>query len=230
MTTARAATIVFEPEGVRIPRALKDLRDFRRWLYSGDFPERGRFDWIGGDLEVDMSPEELNTHATPKMAIAGDLRTLVEGEDRGVVLVDRMRVTCPAADLSVEPDVVVVLFESLEQGRVRLARRKTRGGERCTEIQGAPDLIVECVSASSRAKDCVRLRDRYARAGVPEYWIVDASEAAPSLTLLRRGRTGYREMKHAPDGYVRSPCLHLEFRLEPFPRRSGIVRYRLASR
>jgi hypothetical protein len=49
------------------------------------------------------------------MAIAGDLRALVETRlDLGVVCADRMRVSVPKADLSCEPDVVAIRFESIE--------------------------------------------------------------------------------------------------------------------
>ncbi len=64
-------------------------------------------------------------------------RIVVE-EKRGLVLIDSSRYTCSSADLSAEPDVLVVLKESLETGRVRLIRK----------VQGAADLVVECVSDS----------------------------------------------------------------------------------
>lgn len=172
-----------------------------------------------------ISPEEINSHATPKMAIAGDLRTFIEGNDLGVAFVDRTRLTSPAADLSVEPDVIAVLFESMARGSVRLV--KSPGNERCVEIQGIPDLVVECLSESSVTKDRVRLRERYALAGIPEYWIVDARRSPPQLTVLRRVARRYREVKPDTSGYARSTCLGRRARLENLPARHGIVRYRL---
>lgn len=228
--SVRTTAIVFEPDHIRIPGALLDITSFRRWLHSPEFPECGRIDWIGGGLEVDMSPEEINTHGTPKAAIARELGKLVEEEDRGVVLLDRARLTCPEADLSVEPDVVVVLFESIDRGRVKLVRSGEAARERCVEIQGAPDLVVECVSNSSVAKDRLRLRDRYAAAGIPEYWIVDARPVIPVLTLLRRGIRGYREVRHDLNGYARSGLLAAPIRLDRLPPRSGLVRYTLCLR
>ena len=40
-------------------------------------------------------------------------------------------------------------------------------------ISGAPDLVAEIVSSSTRKKDMYLKLDRYASAGVREYWIVD---------------------------------------------------------
>lgn len=211
------------PERVRIPGDLVDLAAFRRWIRSPAFPHAGRIDWVAGDLEVDVSPEEINSHATPKAAIARELGNYIEGNDLGVVFVDRTRLTSVPADLSVEPDVFVVLFESADRGTVRLVHE----GGRCVEIHGIPDLVVECVSASSVTKDRVRLRERYAAAGIPEYWIVDARGPSPQVTVLRRVARRYRELKPDATGLVRSICLGRHVQLERLPPRSGFVRYRL---
>jgi Uma2 family endonuclease len=227
---ARTAAAVSAPESFCIPAALLGLPAFRRWAQSTDFPDRGRIDWIDGELEVDMSPEEINTHGTPKVAIARTLGNLLEDQDLGVVLVDSTRITCPEANLSVEPDVVVVLFQSVDQGKVKLVPAAGSTGTRCAEIQGAPDLVVECVSDSSVAKDRLRLRNSYAVAGISEYWIVDARPSKPMLTVLRLVKRGYREVRANRDGYVRSTLLGLAVRLERQPPRSGLVRYRLVVR
>lgn len=42
-----------------------------------------------------------------------------------------------------------------------------------TNVTGVPSLVVEVVSPSSRRLDGFVKRGRYARAGVPEYWVVD---------------------------------------------------------
>ena len=63
--------------------ATRDLEGFRRWARSDRFPERGRIDYLAGDLEVDMSPEDLYTHGTVKTEIATVLgfRTLPPDAD-----------------------------------------------------------------------------------------------------------------------------------------------------
>ena len=47
-------------------------------------------------------------------------------------------------------------------------------------IQGAPDIIVEILSESSRKKDEVTKRKLYERFGVQEYWVVD-----PELEIVK---------------------------------------------
>ncbi len=57
------AAILIHPREIRIP-ALPDLEAFRAWVQSEGFPARGRIDWIGGELDVDMTPEDVTTHGT----------------------------------------------------------------------------------------------------------------------------------------------------------------------
>ncbi len=230
MRETRGATILLQPDGVRIPTSLPDLESFRRWARSNEFPEKGRIDWIAGDVEVDMSPEDLNTHGSPKAAIARDLGELIEGADRGVAYIDSTRISAPAGDLSAEPDVVVILFESVEAGRVRLVPKKRAVEGRYVEIEGAADLVVECISDSSEDKDSRRLKEAFWQAGVREYWLVDARVAPPSLTLFRHTSRGYRAVPTRHDGFTPSPVAGVAVRLVRLPARAGLVRHRLESR
>ncbi len=230
MREAQGTTILFQPDGVRIPAGLPNLAAFRRWARSDDFPEKGRIDWIDGGVEVDMSPEDLNTHGTPKVAIVRDISTLVEGSDRGVVLTDASRMSATEADLSSEPDVVVVFFASVESGKVRLVPKVSREEGRFVEIEGAADLVVECVSDSSEEKDHRRLKEAYHRAGVREYWLVDARVSPPLLALYRYTRRSYREVSARSDGFRPSAVLGVAVRLVRLPPRAGLVRYRLETR
>jgi Uma2 family endonuclease len=211
---------------VHIPATARDLAGFREWACSDDFPERGRIDFLAGDLEVDMSPEELDTHGLVKSDIAAVLQFLVARGSLGEVYVDRGRVSSPAANLSVEPDVVVVFWETLDRAAVRKVPSKKRPG-RFVEMEGAPDLVVEIVSDGSVRKDLVRLPPLYAAAGVPELWLVDArgEEIRFEIQTLEAGRYG----KVAPDaqGWTSSPRLGLRFRLERREVRPGRWSYRL---
>jgi Uma2 family endonuclease len=215
---------------LRIPGSLPTLAAFRAWARSDRFPERGRIDWIGGEVEVDLSPEELNTHGTLKGAISGDLRTLIEPTDGGVVLIDSTRLSSDRADLSAEPDVLVLLSASLEAGRVRLIPKAGGGAGRYTEVEGGADLVVECVSDSSEEKDFKRLPGRYYRAGVRELWLVDARGAGIDFRLLRRDPADWELTPPDANGFRVSEVLGVAVRLVRIPVRGGLMRYRLETR
>jgi len=77
-------------------------------------------------------------------------------------------------DSVVQPDVLVVCDTS------KLDRRGVRG---------APDWIVEVVSASTASHDQVRKRRLYERAGVSEFWLVHPTDRV--LTVYRLVGTEY---------------------------------------
>lgn len=190
----------------RIPASARDLEGFRQWARSDRFPDYGRIDYLGGDLEVHMSPEELHTHGLVKAAIGARLYDRIAEAGLGDVYIDRARVSSPAAELSVEPDVVVVLWDTLDAGRIREISKSKRDPDRLIELEGAPDLVVEVISDASVGKDRSRLPLRYAAAGVPELWLVDARRGLRfDVHVLEAD--GYRLAVSDPDGWLRSPLL-----------------------
>jgi Uma2 family endonuclease len=221
------SVIALLPEGVEIPVGIRDLESFRAWASSDFFPEGGRIDWVGGRMEVDMSPEDLNAHGTPKSAIATRLGVLIQEADRGAVFIDRARISCPEADLSAEPDVLVLLFSTLKSGKARRIPRASGAEGRFIEIEGTADLVVECVSDASVQKDRKRLRERYHRAGIPEYWIVDARGQTVSLQLLVHREAGYEPAATDAEGYAASQVLGSRVRLVKRLEEAGLVLYRL---
>jgi Uma2 family endonuclease len=191
----------------RIPASAWDLEGFRRWARSGSFPDWGRIDYVAGDLEVDMSPEDLHTHGTVKAEIGTELQIRIGRPGLGDVYIDRARVSSPAAYLSVEPDVAVVLWESLDEGRIReIPRKRTSDPERFIELEGAADLVVEVISDGSVGKDRNRLAPRYAAAGVPELWLVDVRKGLRFEVYVLDGGA-YRRLDPDADGWVASPLL-----------------------
>jgi len=217
MRPIQASSSVNQVEGgLRIPAGVQELEAFRRWSHSHRFPRRGRIDYLQGDIEIDMSPEDLFTHGTAKAAIGAGLYSLIVPPERGLVFIDRARIVSVAAGLSVEPDVVVVLRGSLAAGKVRMIpSAKARAG-RYVEMEGAPDLVVEVISDSSVSKDRKRLPRLYAQAGIPELWLVDARRPVQSLEVWSLDRAGCERVP--PDGlrpgtWTASPLLGRCFRL-----------------
>src|SRR5947199_6685269 len=95
-------------EKVRIPIGFPDLEAFRRWARSDDFPERGWFSYLAGDLYVDLSMEQLFSHNRVKGRFGAVLDGLVVASDLGYYFHDRTLFSNAAADLSTEPDGMFV--------------------------------------------------------------------------------------------------------------------------
>ena len=120
--------------------------------------------------------------------------------------VPKRLISFPAAALSTEPDVVVVLYDSLDKGRVREVPRKNNQPESYIELEGAADLVVEVISDGSVGKDRVQLPPKYAAAGVPELWLVDVRRGL-RFELYVLGPEGYRLLAPDAEGWLRSPLI-----------------------
>jgi Uma2 family endonuclease len=204
---------IFLEERIEIPMGLASLAEFRAWALSDDFPESGRIDFIGGRIEVDMSPEDLFTHGTLKGKIYSVLLTLVDAARLGHLFTDSTRLSSVSGDLSCEPDIVFVSWQSLESGRVRLVPKAGRESGRYVELEGAPDLVVEIVSDRSVGKDNRRLPPAYFAAGIDEYWLVDARPAELLFRIHTRGRDGFTPVEPDADGLQPSTVFGRKLRL-----------------
>lgn len=220
------ATAVLIEDQIEIP-AITGLADFRAWAGSDRFPESGRIDFVCGSIEVDMSPEDLHTHGTPKTELLVVIGTRVRQQALGELYIDRTRVSSLEADLSVEPDIVFVSHESLESGRVRLVPRAGGQADRYIELEGAPDLIIEVVSDSSAGKDTRRLPIAYWQAGVSEYWLVDARAPDLLYRIYRRGETQYEPAPVDAARFQYSRVLDSGYRLDRTRNPYGRLQYTL---
>jgi Uma2 family endonuclease len=118
--------------------------------------EGDRHEIIDGELVVTPSPVPRHQKVSLRLAAAlYDLERAGLGE-----------VYAAPTDVKLSPRQVVIpdlVF-------VTAARLGIIGGK---AIEGAPDLLVEVLSPSTRARDEGRKLALYAEFGVPEYWIVD---------------------------------------------------------
>ena len=123
-----ALALVLE-ERIEVPMDIRSLGDFRRWATSETFPEAGRVDYVAGRIHVDLSPEDLHTHGKLRTELIGRLGRRVKQDQLGELYTARTRVSCPEADLSVEPDVVlscnVAPAYSVESMSSKFARRSS---------------------------------------------------------------------------------------------------------
>jgi Uma2 family endonuclease len=206
------ATSVAVQEDLEVP-FVGSLEEFRRWARSDDFPERGRIDYLAGRIEVDMTPEDYYSHGGLKVEVIGALREIVKASDLGDLRTDRTRISTAEADLSAEPDLVFVSFDSFASGRARLVAKVTEEADRYVEIEGAADLVVEIVSDRSVTKDTVRLPVAYWRAGVLEYWLMDARGKELVFRIHHRGPSAYLPAPVDANGFQYSGVFQRWFRL-----------------
>lgn len=200
-------------EPIAIPAGIHSLDDFRQWSTAPDFPQSGRIDFLGREIVIDMSPEQYYEHSGPKVEIGRVLANLARAEDLGDVHLDSTRIVSPEAQLSCEPDVLFISYDSLDSGKVRLVPGHRRQGTDAIEVEGAPDLVVEVVSQSSQTKDLKRLPVAYYAAGVREYWIVDARSEPLVFEILTRGVSSFESVPADDDGFRSSAVFGRKFRL-----------------
>src|SRR5271169_4627478 len=174
-------TIVLYDDSVDIPDGISDLAGFRRWVHSDDFPATGRICFLDGRVWVDMSKEQVFTHNQLKQEFNLVIGGLVKMQRLGRFFPDGLLVTNDRAQLACQPDGTFVSRPTLKSGRVRLVEGE-HGGH--LELAGTPDMVLEIVSSSSVEKDTVTLPDLYWRAGIPEYWLVDARSSRPQFDIF----------------------------------------------
>jgi Uma2 family endonuclease len=201
------------------------LAGFRAWVTSGEFPEHIRAAFLDQEIYLDMSNEELETHNKVKSEVTRVLLNLNRELQLGTYYSDGALVTNLVAGVSNNADGTFVTWESLETERVRLVPRQGEQGH-YTEIEGTPDWVLEIVSNSSVQKDTQRLRAAYHRAGIPEYWLIDARGEAIVFQILHWRKTGYAA---APSrgGWQRSRVFGRSFRLVREQGRRGLWTYTL---
>ncbi len=137
-------------------------------------PDRNRYELIEGELFV--SPAPNTEHQRKTFRLARKLAEHVEEHDLGEVFIAPYDVVLDAPTV-LEPDILFV--SKARQSIVKPG---------C--IEGAPDLVVEVTSDSSRTIDRFVKRDRYAEFGVPEYWLLEPLE--PRIEVLRLEGGKYR--------------------------------------
>jgi Uma2 family endonuclease len=145
-----------------------------RWTYDdyAALPDDGnRYEIVNGVLYITPSPSW--SHQGVVGEIFAYLRTYVKLAGLGKVFVAPLDVEL-ASNTVFQPDVVVLLNESLG---------KLKGNH----IIGAPDLVVEVASPGTSTHDRHNKQLAYARAAIPEYWIVDSVAQTVEVWIWEAG-------------------------------------------
>lgn len=192
------ATVAAPPDLVmRSPDATWDRT---RWE---QLPADGRrYEVIDGVLYMTTAPSSFH-----QWIIRQIVRTLFEQIDDtgiGVTTWAPIGVFMPHCD-PVQPDIVVV--RSADLGIFQERR-----------IFGVPTLLIEVLSPSNPEQDTQTKRSAYARAGVPEYWIV--RPASQDLLVCSRPDAmlgDYAQSEYvAADGILISPTLPVSVPIATF--------------
>lgn len=134
------------------------------------FPEDGkRHELIDGEHFV--TPTPVQKHQVIVLNVAAAIRLHLKNHPEGFVYIAPFDVILSDFDV-VEPDVLYV------------SRARAQVIERAPWVKGAPSLVVEVGSPSTRRRDETTKRQLYERYGVDEYWIVDPE--LDTITVLRR--------------------------------------------
>ncbi len=131
------------------------------------------YEIIGG--EKFMSPAANLDHSGIIMRLGMIIGTHLSNNKSGYVYPDDVDVHFSDGSLY-KPDLVVVLKSN----------EKILAGQK--NIYGAPDMVVEVLSHSTRKKDLTIKKDTYEAQGVREYWIVDPRAKSVMVYLLRDGK------------------------------------------
>ena len=145
------------------------------------FPDDGRrHEIIDGEHYLQKSPN--TQHQKISVNISCAIHGYTKTRRLGKVFFARLDVVLSEFDV-VEPDIIYV-----SDARKHIITE--------VNIQGAPDIVVEILSSSTRICDEIVKLERYDVLGVPEYWVVD-----PDLEIVKiyRRVTTHYELAFAGD-------------------------------
>lgn len=202
-------TFVVDEQSVHIPDWVRDLPSFRRWVHSDEVPEKLRICWLKGEVWIDMSKEQVFSHNQLKNDMTYVLTGIAKLEKLGRMFPDGMLLSNTIADFAAGPDAIFASTDCLRTGRVRLLPGKHEG---FVEMEGTPDMVLEIVSQGSVEKDTEVLRELYWKAGIPEYWLVDAREERLLFDILRYTPKGYVAIRKQ-GGWLKSAVFGKSFKL-----------------
>jgi Uma2 family endonuclease len=214
-----------ESAEIAVPQSAYTLNGFRDWALSEDFPDRGRFTYAAGELIIDISPDYLESHNFPKTEVTYVIYGIVKKRKLGRVFGDRCLFSNEVAGVSTEPDATFASYASLLSGRCRI-QRANRPGVVCDELVGSPDWVLEILSASSVRKDKKLLFEGYFRAGVVEYWLIDALGDEIDFQIFIRGDSNFIAVP-PQDGWLVSSTFACSFRLTRENDEDGLWQYTL---
>jgi Uma2 family endonuclease len=214
-------TITFEE--LEIPFEVRTLDGFREWYAA--LPERApriRASFFDGNVTIEVG-QSYDTHEPVITSVSCTLAGLAS-ERAGRYFTPSSWITSKQGGFSTEPDGFFALYETLKSGALRFDPRRP------IELIGRPDFVLEVVSESSRRKDLVDAVAGYARAGIPEYWIIDATRKRLVFRVLVLEGAEYVDVEADARGWRASPTWERSFKLRRSTDPAGMPAFRLEVR
>lgn len=135
------------------------------------FNENRLVEFDGGTIEV--LPMPTFSHQMFVRFVCDRLNQFATKKSRGLAISAPLRMRLWARKYR-EPDVLFMLREHFD-----------RAGE---DYWDGADLVIEVVSKKGRLRDLKTKRAEYAKAGIPEYWIVDPQHQVITVLTLADGQ------------------------------------------
>ncbi len=132
-------------------------------------PGDKRYEIIEGELI--MVPAPIPYHQDVSKSLFLLLNNYVESKNLGKIYYAPIDVVLSDENI-VQPDILFI-----SKKRFSIIAEKN--------IQGAPDLVVEIISPSTRERDRLLKRKLYAKFGVREFWLVDGEKKEVEVLTLK---------------------------------------------
>jgi Uma2 family endonuclease len=164
----------------------------RRYTYADllNTPDDGnRYEILDGELIVSAAPVKRHQRMLYLLLLA--FASHIEPRHLGHLYFAPVDVMFGTSNV-VEPDLIFIRRDRLHIYQDRV-------------VTGAPDIILEALSPTSRVRDLNVKFKLYETAGVPEYWVADPE--TPGLMLFVLNASGRYEQVHPVDGFLHSHML-----------------------
>lgn len=156
------------------------------------FPEDSwGYQIIEGELVVSPSPKTIHQAVLMNLSLA--ISVFVRNKKCGEVFFAPFDVILDNHNI-VQPDI---LFISNENKDVLTE----------DNVKGAPDLIVEVLSQSTRQFDLLGKKDVYQKFGIKEYWIIDPENKSVAVYFLEKGQYAIHNQEEK-EGIISSKILN----------------------
>jgi len=187
-------------------KKLNTIDTTQRYTYAdyATWPDEPRFELINGEAFEMSAPSRA--HQKISMTLSVQLGSYLRGKKCEVYAAPfDVRINYNKADNTVvQPDLLIICdLEKIENGKHCL---------------GAPDMVIEIVSESTRRMDRVKKLNIYMEAGVREYWMVYPEDKTVDVLILENGKyflTGYESDGIIPAQVLEGCKINLSDIFEP---------------